>query len=208
MTVTPDPPVPFFAHSEVLPAGSLVYRCHDLGFRPGEPNPGPRGPGRFHFFGSPPVPALYFAQTMTGALCERLLRYTPAGAPTRLAHKDYGSAAISGLVTVRDLKMAKFHSEGLRALDVQPNQLTDTDSSNYPQTRKWAEAAYEAGFDGISWMSHQLNGCASWMVFGDRVPETEFSLGDVSALGAGPGFAWLVDTCATMNVDVIPPAAP
>lgn len=203
--VTPDPPSPFTALPEVVPEGLTVYRCHHQKYRPGEFNPGPHGSGRFHFIGSPYVPALYFADTRAAALCERILRYTPSGHPSRLAPANYRASLISELKIGRELKMAQFHSQGLRALDVLPAQLTDTTSDNYPQTRKWAEAAYDQGFDGISWMSHQLNGCRSWMVFGDRVTEADLEVKEALPLGAGVGFKWLVDECATMNVEVMPP---
>jgi hypothetical protein len=42
------------------------------------------------------------------------------------------------------------------------------------------------------------------MVFGGRVRETDFALADTLDL-SGPGFGWLVDTCAAMKIDVIPP---
>lgn len=205
MPATPDPPAPFAPLAEVIAAGASVHRCHQVKYRPGEANPGPHGPGRFHFFGSPAVPALYFAQTPTAALCEKILRYTPSGAPTRLAPASYRNDAISEMILGRDLKMAMLHSEGLRTLDVLAGQLTDTTSDNYPQTRKWAKAAYDEGFDGLAWMSHQLNGRSSWMVFGDRVTEADFDVAGMMPLGAGDGFDWLVDVCALMNVDVIPP---
>lgn len=206
MSKTPDPPVPFAPTAEILETGTVVHRCHQMTFRPGEANPGPRGAGRFHFFGSPSVPALYFAKTPETALCEKILRYTPDGdAPTRLIPSEYRNDAVSTLTVGRDLNIAMFHSQGLRALNIQASQLTDTGQDNYPQTRKWAEAAYDAGFDGISWMSHQLNGYGSWMVFGDRVTESDFTAGTVMPLLSAEGFSWLVDVCAPMNVEVLPP---
>lgn len=210
---TPDPPHPFSPQTEVVPAGTSVHRCHQLSYRPGESNPGPNGAGRFHFFASrdvpaADVPALYFAQTPTAALCETILRYTPEGAPSRLAPASYRNKAISELTLGRDLKMAMFHSEGLRTLDIMSGQLTDTTSDNYPQTRKWAEAAYGEGFDGLAWMSHQLNGRSSWMVFGDRVQEPDLEVTGMLPLVAGNGFNWMVNVCAEMNVEVIPPFGP
>lgn len=204
MPETPDPPVPFLPQTETAHAGMHVHRCHQLKYRPGQANPGPYGEGRFHFFGTPQVPALYFAQSPEAALCEKILRYTPAGAPSRLAPGSYRNEAVSELVLNRDLKMAVFHSGGLRALNVAANQLTDTNSDNYSQTRKWAEAAYAAGFDGVVWMSRQYNISRSWMVFGDRVAEADFTVESLMPLGAGAGFDWLVDVCGPMKVDVIP----
>ena len=97
------------------------------------------------------------------------------------------------------------HSQGLRRFGLQPNQLTDTPPGNYPQSRKWAAAAHTAGLDGALWMSHQLNGNQACVVFGDRVPEDDLSTTAQLALDSPAGFDWLVDTCAPMKVDVLPP---
>lgn len=203
-TPTPDPPSPFDPLEETLDAGTVAYRCHDLTYGAAEPNPGPKGAGRFHFFGDPMVPALYAAESMTGALCESILRYRPTGVQTLLPASEYRNRTISTLQLERDLRFAVLHGEGLYRLRVHQDQLTNTPGTNYPQTRKWAEAAYDAGFDGIIWMSHQLNNTKSWMVFGDRVPETDFTVAGALDL-SGSGFGWLVDTCAAMKVDVMPP---
>lgn len=201
---TPDPPVPFDPLQETLPAGTVAYRCHDLGFDAAGANPGPRGAGRFHFFGSPPVPALYAAQSPAGALCETILRYQPSGTQTVLPPAAYRSKGVSTLQLSRDLNFAVFHGAGLYRLGVHQDQLTNTPGSNYPRTRRWAEAAHAGGFDGVIWMSRQLNDIKSWMVFGDRVPAADFTVTEQVELG-GAGFEWLVDVCAPMKVDVLPP---
>jgi len=54
-------------------------------------------------------------------------------------------------------------------------------------------------------MSHQLNGNQACVVFGDRVPEDDLSTTAQLALDSPAGFDWLVDTCAPMKVDVLPP---
>lgn len=64
-------------------------------------------------------------------------------------------------------------------LRVHQDQLTNTSGANYPQMRNWAEAA-----------SHGT---------GNRLPLVDTL--DVSGLG----FTWLVDTCAAMKIDVMPP---
>lgn len=205
MTTTPDPPDPFSPLTASIPTGTRLFRCHSTAFRAGEANPGPKGAARFNFFGSPVVPVLYFAQTPETALCETLLRYTPAGSPTRLPAAAYSGRVISEVAFDRDLTFALFHSEGLRRFGLQANQLTDTPPANYPQTRKWAAAAHSAGMDGALWMSHQLNGNQACVVFGDRVSEDDLSTTSQLALDGPAGFDWLVDTCAPMKVDVLPP---
>ncbi|MCC9195231.1 RES family NAD+ phosphorylase [Arthrobacter sp. zg-Y916] len=205
MTKTPDPPDEFSPLTVPLPAGTRLFRCHGAAFRAGEANPGPRGAGRFNFFGTPAVPVLYFAQTPETALCETLLRYTPAGSPTRLPAAAYRGRIISEVAVERELTFALFHSEGLRRFGLQANQLIDTPPANYPQTRKWAAAAHAGGLDGALWMSHHLNGNQAAVVFGDRASEQDLSTVSQLALDSPAGFSWLVDACAPMDVDVLPP---
>lgn len=75
----PDPPDPFDPLTEQLPAGSRIYRMFTAA--PDRQvttfNPGMSGPHRFSFFGNPPVPVLYGAQTEVAALCESLLHDVP-----------------------------------------------------------------------------------------------------------------------------------
>jgi hypothetical protein len=66
--VTPDPPVPFEARTIEMRRTTGMYRLHDNWFTTNEFNPGPKGPGRFDFFGSPHVPVLYTAATEAGAI--------------------------------------------------------------------------------------------------------------------------------------------
>lgn len=205
MTETPDPPTPFSPLTVSIPAGTILFRCHSAAFRAGETNPGPKGAGRFNFFGTPAEPVLYLAETPETALCETLLRYTPSGSPTRLPAAAYRGRVLSEVRIERELTFALFHSEGLRRFGLQANQLTDTPPVNYAQTRKWAAAAHSAGLDGALWMSHQLNGNQAGVVFGSRVSEADLSTVSQLALDSPAGFEWLVDACAPMKVDVLPP---
>jgi hypothetical protein len=76
---------------------------------------------------------------------------------------------------------------------------------NYPQTRIWARAAHTAGYDGIGWMSRRDNSARAYMLFGDRVQESDLEVVPGSGLvfASGDGFNWLVNTCAPLKVDVL-----
>lgn len=204
--LTPVPPSPFDPRVGVLDAGAEFYRVHSNSHRSVEFNPGPRGAGRFHFFGDPSVPVLYMAQTREAALAETLLRHIPVGAPTPLARTVYVKSVMAGLRTLRSLRIAEFYGLGLRALGVEARQLTDTPGENYPAARKWSQAAYEAGLDGIGWMSHRDNSARSYMLFGGRVDEGDLEIipGSGLVFAAGDGFDWLVATCAPLRIDVLP----
>lgn len=202
---TPEPPVPFEPRTGVLAAGTVLQRIHSNRFRPNQFNPGPQGAGRFHFFGDPRVPALYFAETREAALAETLLHDVPIGAPAALPRSIYANSVLAGLELKRQLRIAEFFGLGLRALGIEATQLTDTPMDNYPQTRKWARAAHAGGFDGIGWMSKRDNSARAYMLFGDRVREEDLDVvpGSGLAFAAADGFSWLVNTCAPLKVDVL-----
>ncbi|XAS73277.1 RES family NAD+ phosphorylase [Micrococcaceae bacterium Sec5.1] len=185
--------------------GTILHRIHSNRFRPNQFNPGPQGAGRFHFFGDPLVPALYLAETREAALAETLLHDIPVGAPATLPRSIYANSVLAGLELKRQVRIAEFFGLGLRALGIEATQLTDTPMDNYPQTRKWAQAAHSAGFDGIGWMSKRDNSARAFMLFGDRFQEDHLEVvpGSGLAFAAADGFSWLVNTCAPLKVDVL-----
>ncbi|WP_226773789.1 RES family NAD+ phosphorylase, partial [Arthrobacter sp. ES1] len=205
---TPDPPVPFRPRTIVMHRKTRMYRLHDNRFRTPEFNPGPKGPGRFHFFGTPNVPALYTAATEAGAVAETLLRNIPVSGGA-IAYEDYESKVMAALEIKREVRLASFLGTDLRALKVAPEQLTTTPLDNYPQTRKWAEAAHSAGFDGIAWMSRQDNSDRAYMFFGDRVTEDDFTVvpGSGRIFALEPDRDWLADLCTPMHIEVLPDPA-
>lgn len=204
-SATPEPPIPFEPRSGILDAGSILQRIHSSRFRPNKFNPGPKGAGRFHFFGDPAVPALYLAETREAALAETLLHDVPVGAPAPLPRSIYANSVLAGLELKRPVRIAEFFGLSLRAPGVEATQLTDTPMDNYPQTRKWAHAAHATGFDGIGWMSKRDNSARAYMLFGDRVQEDHLEVvpGSGLAFAAADGFRWLVNICAPLNVDVL-----
>lgn len=202
---TPEPPEPFQPRVGELVAGTVLQRVHSNRFRPSQFNPGPRGAGRFHFFGDPMVPALYLAETREGALAETLLHDIPVGVLATMPRSIYGDTVMAGLKLKRPLRIAEFFGLGLRHLGVEATQLSDTPMDNYPQTRKWAYAAYNAGLDGIGWMSKRDNSARAYMLFGDRVAEDDLEIvpGSGLSFASEDGFNWLVITCAPLKVDVL-----
>lgn len=201
---TPAPPDPFAPATIVLDPGSVRYRVYTNRFRPTEFNPGYGEGGRFHFFGTPPVPVLYLAQTRQAAVAETLLRNIPVGAPEPLRRSAYRHAVLAGLAPARPLRLAQFYGLGLRRLGIEATQLTDTPGTHYPHTRTWAAAAHSAGFDGIAWMSKRDNSAQAYMLFGDRVAESDLEVAPSTGMAftSDLGFAWLVDICTPLGIDV------
>lgn len=171
----PLPPGDLDPLVEVVPAGSALWRCHDLRFGPAEFNPGLGAPGRFHPFGAPgqvPVPTLYAAASAEGALAETVLHDVPVAGPgRRVSWARLGRMGLSRLTAGRDLRVVAFHGAGLRRLGLRPGQLTDTSPAHYARTVVWAAAVHrwDGQADGITWMSRQLNSERAVVLFGDRV---------------------------------------
>jgi RES domain len=207
-TETPEPPSPFKPQEIRLAAGTRIHRVYDNRFEATQFNPGPKGGGRFHFFGNPQVPVLYTAETQEAAVAETLLRNIPVTGGL-LAYGDYKSKVMASLTIRREIRLASFLGTGLRALRVEARQLTDTAGESYPKTRKWAEAAHRAGYEGLAWMSRRNNSDRAYVFFGDRVESNDLDVvpesGKIFALG--PGQDWLIDLCGPMHIDVMPPAA-
>lgn len=205
MSAVPGPPTELDALAEELPAGARLYRV--LRAAPGRDattfNPG-HGHNRFSFFGDPPVPTLYAAQTETAAVRESLLRDVPLRGGVLLPeqYRDCVAAVISPL---RPLSLAAFHGVGLRRLGIEPGQLTDTPARDYPRTVAWVEAAHSAGFDGLVWMSRRCTTDRAYVLFGDRVSREELQTATDYAriFAAGEDLDWLIDVCATAGVDVL-----
>lgn len=203
----PPPPDEFDPDVLTLEAGTLLYRVCSNARRVTDFNPGVGSPTRFAFFGDPVVPVLYAAQSRKAALAESLLHDIPLSGGI-LTYDDYGSSVMGRIETTKDLRLASFMGLGLRRLKVHPDHLTDTEASEYPHTVRWAQAAHRAGFDGLVWMSRRCNSDRAYVLFGDRVGESGIGQDDTFGMlfESGSGFDWLVDTCAPLRVDVMPPS--
>lgn len=207
MTAVPDPPHPFNAADEWLRTGERLYRVHSSARLVTEFNPGVGEPTRFAFFGDPPVPVLYAANTREAAVAESLLHDIPVTGGL-LPYGKYADKVMGLIVTRRDLRLAKLSGLGLRRLGVEARELTDTDAADYPRTVRWAAAAHQAGFDGLSWTSHKCNDTRVVVLFGDRchdAVEQDDSFACVFQIGVD--LDWLIAICGPLNVDVMPPGA-
>lgn len=202
---TPPPPRPFDADVEILPAGGLLYRVGSIHRPISAFNPGRGKPTRFAFFGDPPVPVLYGADTEQAALAESLLHDVPASGGY-VSWDDYSRVVMGRLRIIGELRLASLRGLGLRRLGVQARQLTDTDATEYPRTVRWAQAAHDAGFDGVAWTSRLCNDARAVVLFGDRAGD---AVEQDAAFGrhfeGGAGLDWLITTCAPLRVNVLPP---
>lgn len=205
--VVPNPPRPLDPLIEVWAAGTRLYRVHSQRRAASAANPGPYPQTRFAFFDEPPVPVLYAGENEQVAVAETLLHdLPPAGA--RLVPAAYENRLASALAPRRDLRLAQFHSDGLRRLGVRASNLTDTTPAHYVRTTAWAQATHaDTDVDGIVWMSRHWNAGKAVVLFGDRVPSTDLAVtNDYGRAFVSPeDFEWLATVCQRANITIIPP---
>jgi hypothetical protein len=198
------PPVPFDPATATLSAGQLLYRVQSATRTATDFNPGFGSPTRFGFFGNPVVPILYAAETEDAAIAETLLHDVPA-AGGLLPYDQYASKVLVRLELTRSLRVAVLHGTGLRRLKVTA-ELTSGPASDYRSTVRWAQAAHDAGFDGLVWMSRQCNDAKAYVFFGDRCAGDPAFVQDPShaRIFVSPADQiWLIDLCAPLHVDVL-----
>lgn len=199
------PGKPFEPEEYVLVSGTPLYRVFSNG-RKGvtEFNPGFGNATRFAFFGDPAVPVLYAAQTEEAAVCESILHDVPPG-PGRVMFASITDKICAPLAPTRDLRLASLMGDGPRKLQTGAKHVTGTMASQYSRTVRWAEAAHNAGLEGLVWMSNRRNTDRAYVFFGDRV-----NPGDLIALAghgrifaAGRDFDWLADYLAGLQLDIL-----
>jgi hypothetical protein len=200
------PPKPFEPHEWILEANTELFRV--FANSPGRSvttfNPGYGEPTRFAFFGTPPVPILYSAQTEEAAVCESILHDVPPG-PGTVLYDSFKGYVCSKLAPTQDLKLAALMGDGLRTLGTESKFVTATMASQYPRTVLWAKAAHEAGYDGVVWMSHRRDTDRAYMFFGDRVDSNYLVQvsGFAHTFAAGPGYDWLADYLSSIKLDIL-----
>jgi hypothetical protein len=203
--VTPGPPKHFNPKIATLDVGTQLYRVFTAaeGRTATTFNPGYGAPTRFAFFGTPVVPVLYAAATEEAAVAETLLHDIPVSGGI-LPYDKYARTVMARLEVARPVRVGILHGLGLRKLKVTAEALTASGAETYPETVKWAQAAHDAEFDGLVWMSRLCNDAKAYVFFGDRCDDAfiqDSTFGRLFATGADQ--LWLIDLCAPLHVDVL-----
>lgn len=203
--MTPVPPKPFNPQTATLDVGTQLYRVFTAaeGRTATTFNPGLGAPTRFAFFGTPVIPVLYAAATEEAAVAETLLHDIPVSGGI-LPYDKYARTVMARLQVARPVRVGILHGLGLRQLKVTAADLTASGAETYPETVKWAQAAHDAEFDGLVWMSRLCNDARAYVFFGDRCDDAfiqDSTFGRLFATGADQ--LWLIDLCAPLHVDVL-----
>ena len=187
-------------------AGRRLFRVH--GDTPANAfNPG-YGRGRFHPIRDrqrQPVPTLYAADRIAGALSETLFRDVTASGG-RIHRADLDSLCLSRLVLEADLRLIDLTGLALRRLGLTRRQLIEAPARCYRDTARWAEALHQACAvaHGLMWVSRQFDTAKAVLLFGDRVDHTVLRpTGPVEPLYRGRGFQRVCEAAGHANVAVI-----
>lgn len=194
--------------TEILSAGTVLHRVHSHSFGAVDFNPGPEKAApssRFAFFGSSTIPVLYASATEVGAVSETLLHDVPIDGG-RIDSVLLASTLLSQIATTRDLDLLALHGHGFRHIGATAEEITRTPPSRYAQTVPWAQSAYDAGLDGMCWMSRHHDTSAVYVLFarsdrddpvqehtGTRPPRAFAFLSDLD---------WLTRLLAPLNVRI------
>jgi hypothetical protein len=187
-----------------IEAGTPLLRVHAIGRSADAFNRGAGRPSRFgplHRGDGRPVPTLYAATTVAGALSETVFHDVQyRGRGKRILVSRLSGLALSTLNVTIPIRVALVAGLGLRRLGVRRRELIEGGPGTYAATAAWANALYACPTApaGLLWVSRQDDTANALVIFGDRVASG--SLTPVSRpvpLDAGPGLA-LVDDAATL----------
>lgn len=186
-------------------AGKEFHRCYELSRRPWDFYAGDdTHRGRFSPFvpegGTGPLPVLYGAGDFDGAVFETVFHDVPIRGVRRVSYAKLLHRLVTTLVPTRDLTLVDLTSEGLRRLELAPDELTTCGAPRYQETAAWARAlhAHPHRVDGLLWVSRQHNTSQALVLFGDRVGVGDLALAPTVPLTLGAG-AGLDAVCAAAN---------
>jgi len=193
-----------------LPPRSLLFRVHPVFFGPTESNPG-RGRGaRFHFIrnaAGATVPSFYAAESEDAAIAETVFHdvpVRPAGLRVVSFSRKLRDRVLSAVRTHREIQLVQLHDLGLERLGLRASEITDTDPSEYPTTRRWAQALHRCGAQGgLVWMARRFNSHRAWTLFGDRVASRDLEpVGGPLPLWRGSGLELVYELAEAAGITV------
>jgi hypothetical protein len=161
----------------LLQAPRLVWRVHAARFSAAEFHPGGRGSARFSPIESSkgtPVPTLYLASTLDGALMESVFREVPTPPGEYILDLDRlrdAQMVASCLRVDRRLRLVDLSTKGLKRLGLTRARIVDTSVLEYARTRAFsARLHHTTKAQGLVWTSKQDDNAKAYLLYGDRIP--------------------------------------
>ncbi len=191
--IVPKPPAAFPTHVTDLPVGAVLWRIHAEKFAGDVFNPGfgasrfaPVGPVRKR------VPTAYAADAFEAAVYETIFHdLDPAQSFKTYPLSKLADVRCSVLRVASPLSLRSFLAPDLMKLGVARNQLIDTSSREFPDTRRWSAALHRKDTitHGMVWESRAYPSSLAMMFFGDRVPPVALSVVSSTRIDVDPTHA-------------------
>ena len=193
-----------------IAAGTPIVRVHSATRSADVFNPGLGTSSRFaplHRMDGSPIPTLYAATTVAGALSESVFHDVPyRGRGKRVLAARLAGLAISTLIIEEPMRLAMLAGLGLHRLGVRRRDLIESGPGTYAATASWALALYScpAAPSGLLWTSRQDDTARALLLFGDRIPGTGLLVAsNPISLATGPGLALVDDAAALAAITVV-----
>ena len=191
--IVPTPPTAFATHVTDLALGAILWRIHAESLAGDTFNPGfgfsrfaPIGPMRKR------VPTAYAADGFEAAVYETIFHdLDPAQSFKTYPLSKLAEVRCSVLRVATPLVLRSFLAPDLMKLGVARNQLIDTPSREFPDTRRWSAALHrrDTVTQGMVWESRAYPSSLAMMFFGDRVPPGSLSVVSSTRIDADPALA-------------------
>lgn len=160
-------------------AGRDMHRFHRVAHGQSDFNASGLGDARFSPIRTATgklIPTLYGGSSFECAAMETVFHDVPfAGGFKSFDKNKLTDWRASVLRPARELNLIDLSSKSLRKLGITRNQLIDSETINYPQTRLWAVALHAQcpQADGLQWVSRQDDQATAVVLFGDRLSSAE-----------------------------------
>ena len=191
--IVPKPPNAFPTHVTELAAGAVLWRIHAENLTGDTFNPG-FGFSRFAPIGpvSKRVSTAYAAEEFEAAVYETIFHdLDPAQSFKTYPLARLAAICCSVLRVASPLALRSFLAPDLMKLGVARNQLIDTPSREFPDTRRWSAALHrkDRATHGMIWESRPYPSSKAMMLFGDRMPAGALKIVSTARIDTDPSLA-------------------
>lgn len=166
----------------MLKSGECLHRIHQTTFDGNKFNPCQGRPTRFAPISDTKgacVPSLYAGSSLDAAIFETVFHDVSPKAPFKTVPlADVVTRSHSEVILRRDLVVIELRAPDLKKLGLAHGELVSAPASEYAATALWAKAFHGqfSDIDGLVWTSNQCDPESAYLMFGDRVLETDLHI--------------------------------
>ncbi|BEU28315.1 RES family NAD+ phosphorylase [Paraburkholderia sp. 22B1P] len=155
-----------------------------------------------------PVHTYYAASTFNCAIMESVFHDIPLNPAGSFDLDRLDSYQIARIAFDDPIQCVSFHSPYLPALGLERHRLIESLPAFYPQTRQWAQAAFDQRPDaqGIAYGSRRHDAGRCIMLFGQRIPgypDKPFNVIEHVSLAELPARSKVVKLAASLKIGMV-----